>query len=214
MRAIWYRHLKEQPEKPTHLDSALQQGQNGSIRGERNMSITPWKTVLLVLALFLLLPPAATAQEKKSTSPQPSDSKSAKAAKPANTLPLQSVTLVSTEEAARKAAEEVRARAESGKTAPETSKQAEGSKAAGGAVLEFHPADGMPGATAAKGGFQEKDNKKSVLKNIHGSAYGAAASAAGRANSEGGAVGADSRGGKVNIYVEGEHTQASTPAPH
>jgi hypothetical protein len=178
------------------------------------MSKTPWQTVLLVLALFLLLPPAATGQEEKTASLQPSDSKSAKAAKPASKLPLQSVTLVSTEEAARKAAEEVRARAESGKTAPETSKQAEGSKAAEGAVLEFHPTDGLPGAAVAKGGLQEKDRKKSVLKNIHGSAYGAAASAAGRANSEGGAVGADSRGGKVNIYVEGEHTRTSTPVPH
>jgi hypothetical protein len=178
------------------------------------MTKTPWQTVLLVSALFLLLPPASSAQEKKPTSPQPSDSKSAKAAKPASKAPLQSVTLVSTEEAARKAAEEVRARAESGKTAPGSSKQAGPSKAAEGAVLEFHPADGLPGAAVAKGGLQEKDRKKSGLKDIHGSAYGAAASAAGRANSEGGAVGADSRGGKVNIYVEGERTHASTPVPH
>jgi hypothetical protein len=178
------------------------------------MSKSIWQTVLLVPLLFLLLPHAATAQEKKSDSPQPSDSNSAKAAKPASTLPLQSVTLVSTEEAARKAAEEVRARAQSGKTDPKTSKQAEAGKAAEGAVLEFHSADRMPGAAVAKGGFQEKDNKKPVLKNIHGSAYGAAVSATGSANSEGGAVGADSRSGKVNIYVEGERTHASTPVPH
>ena len=178
------------------------------------MSKTPWQTVLLVLALFLLAPSAVTAQEGKSASPQPSDSKSPKDVKPAGKLPLQSVTLVSTEEAARKAAEEVRARAESDKTAPKTSKQAEGSKAAEGAVLEFHSTDGLPGSSVATGGSQDKDHRKSVLKNIHGSAYGATASAAGRANSEGGAVGADSRSGKVNIYVEGEHTHASTPVPH
>jgi hypothetical protein len=178
------------------------------------MSKTLWQTVLLVLALFLLAPSATTAQEKKSASPQPSDSKSAIAAKPASKLPLQSVTLVSTEEAARKAAEEVRARSESNKSASETSKQAESSKAAEGAVLEFHPTGGLPGATETKDGLQEKNGKKSVLKNIHGSAYGAAASAAGQANSKGGAVGADSRGGKVNIYVEGEHTHTSTPVPH
>ncbi|HXH50429.1 MAG TPA: hypothetical protein VNM47_13890 [Terriglobia bacterium] len=178
------------------------------------MSKTPWQTLLLVLALFLLLPSIATAQEEKSASPQPSDSKDAKGVKPAGKLPLQSVTLVSTEEAARKAAEELQARAESDKTAPGTSKQAEASKAAEGAVLEFHPTDGLPGAAVGKGGVQEKDRKKSALKNIHGSAYGAAASATGRANSEGGAVGADSRGGKVNIYVEGEHTHSSTPVPH
>jgi hypothetical protein len=178
------------------------------------MSKTPWQTVLLVLALFLLLPPAANAQEEKPSSRHPSDSKSSKAAKPAAKLPLQSVTLVSTEEAARKVAEEASARAQSGKTVPESSKQAKPDKATEGAVLEFRPAQGLPAADLSKGGYQEKGGKKSVLKNIHGSAYGAAASAAGRVNSESGAVGADSRNGKVNIYVEGERTHASTPAPH
>lgn len=178
------------------------------------MSRTPWQTVLLVLALFLFLSPVATAQQHKTAGADATDSKSANAAKPAAQLPLQSVTLVSTEEAARNAAEEVRARAQSNETSHETPKQAEASNPAAGAVLEFHPTDSLLGKDLAKGGFQQKDQDKSVLKDIHGSAYGAAASAAGRANGEGGDVGAESRGGKVNIYVEGEHTHTSTPVPH
>ncbi|TAM81037.1 MAG: hypothetical protein EPN47_14260 [Acidobacteria bacterium] len=172
------------------------------------------QTALLVLALILLLPPAATAQKQKIGSSQAADPKNPKAEKPTAQLPLQSVTLVSTEEAARQAAEEVRARAQPSKAGPGNPKQAEPGKAADRAVLEFHPADSLPGADVPRGGFQENDSKKSVLKNIHGSAYGSAASATGRANSEGGAVGADSRGGKVNIYVEGERGRASTPDPH
>jgi len=178
------------------------------------MSRTAWQTVLLVLVMFAFLSPTATAQEQKTACPRATGSQSAKAAKPAAQLPLQSVTLVSTEEAARRAAEEMRAKAQTGQTPPETSKEAEAGKAADGAVLEFHPTDSLPGKDAIKGGVQEKDRSKSVLKNIHGSAYGAAASAAGRANGEGGDVGAESRGGKINIYVEGEHTHTSTPVPH
>lgn len=178
------------------------------------MSRTPWQTTLLALALLVFVSPAATAQEQKTASPHATHSKNAQAAKPAAQLPLQSVTLVSTEEAARKAAEEMRAKAQTSKTPSKASKEAEAGNTADGAVLEFHPTDSLPGKVAVKGGVQEKGGSKPVLKNIHGSAYGAAASAAGRANDEGGDVGAQSRGGKINIYVEGERTHASTPVPH
>ncbi len=178
------------------------------------MGRTAWQTVLLVLVMVVVLPPAATSHESKTASPGAKGSQCAKAAKPAAQLPLQSVTLVSTEEAAHKAAEEMRAKAQTSKTPSKASKEAEAGNAADGAVLEFHPTGSLPGKVAVKGGFQPKDQSKPVLKNIHGSAYGAAASAAGRANGEGGDVGAQSRGGKINIYVEGERTHASTPFPH
>ena len=178
------------------------------------MSRTPWQTALLAPVMFVFLSPAATSQEPKSVSPRATDSQDVKAAKPAARLPIRSLTLVSTEEAARKAAEEMRAKAQTSKTPPETSQEAEAGKAADGAVLEFHPTDSLPGKGAVKGGVQEKDRSKPVLKNIHGSAYGAATSAAGRANGESGDLGAQSRGGKINIYVEGERTHTSTPVPH
>ena len=177
------------------------------------MSKTPWQTVLLVLALFLVLPAAAVAQKEISSNPSPPKPKSVKPTKPQDKLPLQDVTLVSTAAAARKVAEEASARAQAPKAASKTSVKAESKQAADGAVLEFHPESG-PAGDSAKGGFQSKSGKKSVLKNIHGSAYGAAASAVGQANGEGGNVGADSSNGKLNIYVEGEHAHASTPAPH
>lgn len=178
------------------------------------MSKTPWQTMLVVLALFLLLPPAATAQEEKPSHPHPSDSQNAKAVKAPGKLPLRSVTLVNTTEAARKVAEEESARAQGPKAASKTAKHKGDKEAAGAAVLEFHPTDENPATDSSKGTFQVKGHKKSILKNIHGSAYGATASGVGRANGEGGAVGAESRGGSVNVYVEGEHTHGSTPGPH
>ncbi|MGH7969194.1 MAG: hypothetical protein ACREIC_10760, partial [Limisphaerales bacterium] len=99
------------------------------------------------------------------------------------------------------------------KAASETAKREGDKGAANAAVMEFHPTDGAA-PDSSKGTFQVKDRKKSVLKNIHGSAYGAAASGIGGANGESGAVGADSRGGKFNVYVEGEHAHDNTPNPH
>lgn len=177
------------------------------------MSRMAWQTVLLVLALFLLLPSAASAQGQKPSTPRPAESESAKATKPPGKLSLQSVTLVNTAEAARQVAKEASAKAQETKAPSKGSKPAGAEKITDGAVLEFHPAQG--GATdSGTGSFQIKDRKKSVLKNIHGSAYGAAASAAVKAHGEGGAVGADSGNGKVHVYVEGERARASTPAPH
>ena len=180
------------------------------------MSKMPWQRMLVVLASFLLLTSAATAQqEKKSTASNPSDSHNSKTLKAPGKLPLRSVTLIDTTEAARKAAQEASAGTQPEMKTSPTSKHSASSEAANGAVLEFHPTDGAPTADSSKETFQVKDpKKKPVLKNIHGSAYGSTASGMGRAGGEGGAVGADSRGGKFNVYVEGEHTHGNTPGPH
>jgi hypothetical protein len=177
------------------------------------MSKTPRRMALLVLAMFLLMPAATFAQEGKTPDHPPSNSKNAKPVNPAANPSLKSVTLVSSDAVARKVAEEESAKAQASKTNSKHSKQAETSKATDGAVLEFHPTDSPP-AQSGKGTFQVKNRKKSVLKNVHGSVYGAAASAVGGAHGEGGAVGAESGNGKVGVYVEGERTQANTPVPH
>lgn len=177
------------------------------------MSKTPWHIALVTLAMFFLMSAAASAQEGKRSGSHPSSSKSAKSAKPAIKPSLQSVTLVSTEEVARKVAEEESARAQKSKTALKHSKQAETAKAAHDAVLEFHPTDSPP-SESGKDTFQVKGRKKSVLKNVHGSVYGSAGSSVGNANGVGGDVGADSRNGKFSIYVEGEGKHAKTSVPH
>jgi hypothetical protein len=177
------------------------------------MSKTPWHVALFVLAMFLLMPAAAFAQEGKPSDHPPSNPQNAKAVNPADKPSLKSVTLVSSDAVARKVAEEESAKAQASKTNSKHSKQAETSKATDGAVLEFHPTDSPP-VQPGKGTFQLKNRKKSALKNVHGSVYGAAASAVGGAHGEGGAVGANSGNGKLGVYVEGERTHANTPVPH
>lgn len=179
------------------------------------MSKTACPTVLLGLTLFLLPPVAASAQAQKTPAHGPSISKSQKAAeKTPSKLPLQALTLVSTSEAARKAAEEATVKSQHTRGTSPPSSQAGSKQEADGGVLEFHADDSAPLADSAPGTFHAKDQKKSVLKNIHGSVYGAAASGVGQANAVNGAVGADSNNGKFNIYMEGGHSQASTGTPH
>lgn len=178
------------------------------------MSRTPRHTILFVLAMFLLAPVAVAAQQKKTSNPQHSTLKEPNATTTPAKLPLQSLTLVSTSEAARKVAEEASTKAETSKKGAASSNLSKSGQEAEGAVLEFKPADTSSLAGSTAGAFKAKGRSKSLLKNIHGSAYGAAASAIGQANGESAAVGADSGNGKFSIYVQGEHTHASTPAPH
>ena len=213
MKATLSPHFQAQPKELAHLDSASHQGQNGSVREKRNMSKTALFTVLLALVLPLLVP-AASAQEKNTTQPGDHGAKNAQAAKSPDEISLRSLTLPSTSEAARKVAEDASAREQKSRATSQTSGSSKPTEADGGAVLEFRPADGFPGKGTEGGTFKAKGRKKSVLKSIHGSAYGISASAPGAANDEGGAVGADSAGGRTNIYVEGEHVHSNTPGPH
>lgn len=177
------------------------------------MSKTHWQTLMILLAVFLVLPAVANAQQEKTSGPHASDSQNLKSAKAPDKLPLRSLTLISTDEAARKAAEEARAKEQPQKDASKTTMREDDKGTADAAVMEFRATDGAT-TRSSKETFQVKDRKKSVLKNIHGSAYGAAASGIGGANGEGGAVGADSASGKFNVYVEGAHTHDNSPNPH
>lgn len=178
------------------------------------MSKTAFHSVLLVLAFFLLLPAVAMAQGKKPSAAQKSISDNPKSSEILSKQALQSITLVSTAEAVRKVAEEESAKILTPKGATRGPNRAGAKQEADGAVHEFRPVDGLPATDSFPGTFQAKSHKKSVLKNIHGKAYGATASEVGGENGEGGAVGADSSNGKFNIYVEGEHIHGSTPVPH
>lgn len=174
------------------------------------MSKTSWRGLLLVLALFLLSPVGASAQEKKNS--QSSAQEKPRVVVAPDKLPLPSVPLISTEEAARSVAKQATARAgTAGKSATNPAVKEQGAE---DAVIELHPADASPLADSPTGNVEAKGRHKSLFKNVHGSAYGAAASGVGRARGEAGAVGADSGNGKFNIYLEGEHTRESTPAPH
>lgn len=56
----------------------------------------------------------------------------------------------------------------------------------------------------------KKDSKDS-LKNVHGDLYGSTAGGIAGNNTESGAVGATSKGGKTSVYVQSDHSQGSLP---
>ena len=110
---------------------------------------------------------------------------------------------VSTEEAARSATEE---------RTEHAGAKSEDEKKSDSGVVEFRPVN--PNARGGtEGGSTSDAQKKSkgrILKNVHGTAYGAAGSS-GVGNRTGAAVGASSPGGRTSIYVETERDRGNFP---
>ncbi len=161
----------------------------------------------IVASIFgLWLPVGAKAQAK---TPIPGTAKStpAKAKTSKTSTKLQDFTLVSTTAAAREAAKEARNKA-AGKSASKSG-QAENT-----AVVELQPAALPSSADSDSGSAKTKAGKKPLLKDFHGSLYGTAGAQGVAGKSTAGEIGTGSSNGKVNIFVEGQHTQATTPAPH
>lgn len=178
------------------------------------MSKTAWRTVLLGLALLVLLPAAVMARVQKTPLQTTSTTKAGKAEKTPSKLPLSALTLVSTSAAARKVAAEATAKALAPKNASPTLSPVGSEQETSGSVREFQTDNTAGLSDSSNGTFQMKNHKRSMLKNIHGSVYGATASGIGRANTVDGAVGADSSNGKFSVYMQGEHSHISTPPPH
>jgi hypothetical protein len=184
------------------------------------------KKLLLALALAWVgchhvqaqnpAPQPADAQKARSQSSQPP------AAKTVIPLQLEEVGPVRTEDAARRAAQELlkpqnpqsndaagnQPKKEAGVPArdfaPEATKPVPDD-----AVMEFQPA---PAGSTAKA-VPAKDGRASPLNRVHGDLYGRAG-AGGHATGE--SVGATSKSGKTSVYVEVGQTQATSPQtqPH
>ena len=108
------------------------------------------------------------------------------------------VSRVSTEEATRAAAANLARKPEEQAASSSSANQADDS-----AVVEFHPENAHPSipvATAAK--------EKSILKNIHGEAYGSAGPGI-TGHAAGASVGGTSKSGKTSVYVETDHSRTS-----
>jgi len=159
------------------------------------------------LCLTATAPGQAGAQTSSESAPKPT---STKAAKPRVKLPLTDITLVSTAEAAREAAKATEVKGKSASDPHSSKSQA----SANSGVMEFQPANPGSSAGPESGGVQLKDHKKSVLKDIHGTAYGSTSAQGTTGRTAGGAIGAGSSNGKFNVFVETQRSQASTPAPH
>lgn len=178
------------------------------------MSQTPRSTTLLLVALFVFSSVAAAAQVKKDPNPQPSRPKAPEAAKTSKQPLLRSLELVSTTEEARRVAEEESSKSRTAKVAAKKRNTDGLKQGANGAVLEFRPTSNSPFSGSDAGIVEPKIRKKSLLRNIHGSLYRAGGSQASRGNAESGSVGADSKNGKLSIFLQGEHASTTTPISH
>jgi hypothetical protein len=188
------------------------------------MSDTPRRLAVVVGALALLLPSTVRPQEEGSQrqAPRHSENKPQPASAPGQPVTvarpshpdnqpkpsLLDAIRVSTEDARRSAAANLAKKDKAGEAAPKSSASA----AAGSedsAVMEFHPADAQTAASASEVAASKK-SKRSVLKGVHGGAYGS--TAPGSSNHQvGGSAGATSRSGKTSVYVETNQSRADSP---
>lgn len=170
------------------------------------MRSTLLNATIVASILGLWMPISAKAQAK---TPVPGAAKSttAKTKTSKTSTKLQDLTLVSTTAAAREAAKEAKSTA-TGKSASKSG-QAENT-----AVVELQPAALPSSADSDSGSVKMKTGKKPLLKDFHGSLYGTTGAQGVAGKSTAGEIGTGSSNGKVNIFVEGQHTQVTTPAPH
>lgn len=158
----------------------------------------------MAAALCLLAPAAGRPQEvAKASSAKPATREPA-APKSEKKPALAEITRASTAEAARSAAKE---------QAKQCAAEGSPDESAEPGVTELRPvaqdADASSGAVVAP----RQASKKSVLKNIHGTVYGARGAKHKGDHRAGAAVGASSKGGKTSIYVETERSRETVPPP-
>lgn len=166
------------------------------------------RAAFLALALAPFTAAAATPQNPASqATSQESGAEAKKTPAKSDNVKLLDATRVSTEEAARHAAQ----------------KKAEASPKNDSKKKEDTKKDAVPGITELQPAAKPQDDStpsveteaqktgKLPIKDIHGSVQGGGGSGV----REGGAeVGASSKGGKTHVYVESERSSTQNPTPH
>jgi hypothetical protein len=159
---------------------------------------------LLSAALCLLMPIASAAQDtakKNSDTPSSKSSVVSTAKKPV----LAEITRVSTDEAARSAAQKQAKKAAGGEAAE---------KSAEADVIEFQPAPKNTGSSGKTVVAPSKGSKKSALGKVHGEIYGSADTKDAGTHRAGASVGASSKTGKTAVYVEAERGRSQQDPRH
>jgi hypothetical protein len=161
--------------------------------------VAGWLATMLAMIAPALAAPQPQPQNAPGKTPAPKIEQRPKAKKTPNFADL---TRVSTSDAARDAAEDA---------AKKKQDQEEGSGAAkSDSVLELHSVS--PGAAPEVVPLVIKgDNSNHILKKIHGEVYGAAGQGG---KTAGGAAGMSAKDGKLNVYIETQHSTSNAPTPH
>ena len=160
--------------------------------------------VLLLLALSVFLATSGKAQERAAKSSADSTPRRETSASPKITRKpsLLDATRVSTEEAAKSAAQKNAEKAADAKAVKSSSDDG---------VTEFHPARPDSAQTSGAVAMTSDESKKSVLNRVHGTVH--ATTDAGTSGDHGGgaSVGAASKSGKTQVYVETDHSRRDIP---
>ncbi len=156
--------------------------------------------VVLLLALCVILAASGRAQYT-GAKPGADSSSSPETTAPPKTkqqTSLLDATRVSTEEAAKSAAQE-----RAGKTAdPRTTESSSNEN-----VTEFHPAPSNRDQKSGAAATTSDDSKKSGLKRVHGTVEGSSATGASGGREGGASMGATTKSGKTAVYVETDQSR-------
>lgn len=166
------------------------------------MSRHPLDTAILAGVLGLGLPILGRAQTKRAAQPNTTKAQAAKQSPTAPKLPLKDLDLISTTQAAREA------------TKGKGQSTAKSGQSPAGAILEFHPVKSGSTSDSPSKDAHLKNSKKPLLKDFHGSVYGAAAGQGAEGSTAAGDVGASSGNGELNVFIKGQHSQTSNPGTH
>ena len=160
--------------------------------------------MLLLLALSVFLATSGKAQETaaKATSDSSSSRETATSSKTKQKPSLLDATRVSTEKAAKSAAQKNAGKAAEAKAVESSADES---------VTEFHPTRPDSAQTGGAIVTTSDESKKSVLKRVHGTVHGSAAAGTSGDRGGGASVGAASKSGKTAIYVETDHSRHDTP---
>ena len=179
---------------------------------------------VLLLTLALVLPltasaqgaPAQQAKDDKQSASSPDEQDAEAEKKPSSQTAVElELKPVSTADAARSAAQEL-AKSKKGADQEARTEQARAGKSAvdrtdDSPVDEFRPApNGNPKADSVS--VKSEGSKKSILKNVHGAAYGALDARNRKDHDAGASVGGSSKSGKTSVYVETENSRTSAPS--
>jgi hypothetical protein len=179
---------------------------------------------VLLLTLALVLPLTASAQgapaqqgkddKQSASSPAKQDAKAEK--KPSSQAAVElELKPVSTADAARSAALELakskKGAGQEARAEPARARKSAVEKTDDSPVDEFRPAPkGGPEGDGAV--VKSEGSKKSVLKSVHGAAYGALDARNHKDHDAAASVGGSSKSGKTSVYVETENSRTSAPS--
>jgi hypothetical protein len=172
-----------------------------------SLNLRSLEAALLATALVLLFTGFAGAQSAHAPDLPPKPATPApKALSASEKAKLLDATRVSTEKAARRAAQE---KAKDTTKEDTTKKQSVNSEAIP-AVSEFKPVSKSQEDSSTKSRLPGQDTGKLPLKNLHGSVQGSTGSGIRQGAAD---LGASSKGGKTYIYVQSEKSRSDPATP-